>query len=201
MPTGYTAAIKDGISFATYAMNCARAFGACVTLRDDPGGGERIPLVFEPSDYHAKAAQEARDALAALLALTPEQRETSAAKAWDDSETSRLMMLEECRKTREAYEAMLGKVNAWTPPTPDHVGLQEFMRKQIEMSLEFDCGDADDAEPKSRMSGEQWAAQEAGRLNRDIAYHERTYADEVERAASRTKWVRELRASLQGEKG
>lgn len=40
MPTGYTADIKDGIDFKTYAMNCARAFGACVMLRDEPGGGD-----------------------------------------------------------------------------------------------------------------------------------------------------------------
>ena len=34
MPTGYTADIKDGIDFKTYAMNCARAFGARVMLRE-----------------------------------------------------------------------------------------------------------------------------------------------------------------------
>lgn len=50
MPTGYTADIKDGISFETYAMNCARAFGACVSLRDKPSGGKVIPDAFEPSD-------------------------------------------------------------------------------------------------------------------------------------------------------
>jgi hypothetical protein len=82
---------RDGISFKTYALNCARAFGACVTLRDEPGGGENIPDEFTPSDYNAKAAQKARDELAALLNLTPDQRERRAAKAWDEAETSRLM--------------------------------------------------------------------------------------------------------------
>lgn len=196
MPTGYTADIKDGISFKTYAMNCARAFCACVELRDEPGGGERIPDQFAPSDYHAKAAQEARDELAALLALTPAQRERSAAKAWDDSETARLTRLEDKRKQREAYEAMLAKVNAWTPPTPEHAGLQEFMRTQIEQSIDFDCGGDYGKTPTPRLTGEQWAAQEAARLNRDIAYHEKEHAAEVARAASRTAWVRALRAAL-----
>ncbi|KKK60691.1 hypothetical protein LCGC14_3021870, partial [marine sediment metagenome] len=31
MPTGYTACIKDGISFEKFVMQCARAMGACVT--------------------------------------------------------------------------------------------------------------------------------------------------------------------------
>lgn len=196
MPTGYTADIKDGISFKTYAMNCARAFGACVTLRDEPGGGENIPDEFAPSDYHATAAQKAREALAAVLAMAAAQRERSAAKSWDDAETARLMRLEDKRKQREAYEAMLAKVNAWTPPTPEHAGLHEFMRTQIEQSIDFDCGGDYDTTPTPRLTGEQWAAQEAARLNRDISYHEKEHAGEVARAASRTAWVRALRAAL-----
>ena len=196
MPTGYTAAIKDGISFEKYALDCARAFGVCVTLREEPSGGENIPDEFTPSDYHAKAGQKARDELAALVAMTPEQRERSAAKAWDDAETARLMRLEDKRKQREAYEAMLAKVNAWTPPTPEHAGLHEFMRTQIEQSIDFDCGGNYGTTPTPRLTGEQWAAQEAARLNRDIAYHEKEHAGEVERASSRTAWVRALRAAL-----
>ncbi|HWH75144.1 MAG TPA: hypothetical protein VNV16_12880 [Methylibium sp.] len=196
MPTGYTADIKDGISFQTYALNCARAFGACVTLRDEPGGGDIIPDEFVPGDYHAKAGQKAREDLAALLELTPAQREHRAAKAWDDAETSRLSMLEDRRKTREAYEAMLLKVKAWIPPTPEHAGLHEFMRTQIEQSIDFDCGGDYGTTPTPRLTGEQWATQEAVRLSRDIAYHDQQHAGEVARAAGRTAWVRALRASL-----
>ncbi len=196
MPTGYTAAIKDGISFERYAMDCARAFGACVTLRDEPGGGEKIPFVFEPSDYHAKAAQKARDALSALLAMTPQERERAAAKAWDDAETSRLMLLEDKRKQREAYESMLAKVQAWKPPTEEHKGLHQFMAEQIISSINFDCAGDYGMTPTLRRTGNEWADDEAARMTRDIAYHEKEHAAEVERAASRTAWVRALRASL-----
>lgn len=196
MPTGYTADIKDGISFKTYALNCARAFGACVELRDEPGGGEKIPDEFKPSDYHAKAGQKARDELVALLVMTPDQRERRAAKAWDDAETARLMRLEDKRKQREAYEATLAKVKAWTPPTDEHKGLHQFMAEQIIQSIAFDCNVTYGTKPTTRMTGEQWAAQEAERLSRDIAYHKKGHAEEVERAASRTAWVKALRESL-----
>ena len=38
MPTGYTAIIEDdpNCTFEQYLMRCARAFGATVTMRDDP---------------------------------------------------------------------------------------------------------------------------------------------------------------------
>lgn len=196
MPTGYTADIKDGISFETFALNCARAFGACVSLRDELGGGEKIPDKFDASDYHLKAAQKARDELATLLAMPEQEHERAAARSWDDAEASRLMRLEDKRKQRKAYEAMLAKVNAWTPPTPEHVELQEFMRSQIVQSIDFDCGGSYDQEPTPRLTGEQWAAERSARLNGDISYHEKEYAAEVQRAESRTAWVKALRSAL-----
>jgi hypothetical protein len=196
MPTGYTAAIKDGISFEKFAMDCARAFGACVTLRDEPGGGEQIPFVFEADTWHANAAQKARDELAALLAMPDEQRERAAAKAWDDAETARLMRIEEGRKLRQAYEAMLAKAQAWKPPTPEHEELRKFMCEQITESIRFDCRDDIEVNATPRQNGDQWAAEKAARLKRDIAYHDKQQAAEVQRAATRTAWVRQLRASL-----
>jgi hypothetical protein len=196
MPTGYTADIKDGTDFKTYAMNCARAFGACVMLRDEPGGGDRIPEAFEPSDYHLKAVEKARGELAALEAMTPAELERAAARAWDDAETSRLMRLEGYRKQRKAYEAMLAKVNAWAPPTPDHAGLHEFMRTQIEQSIDFDCNESYCSTPTVRLTGEAWAAAERERCRSDVQYHEKEHAGEVSCTATRTEWVRALRAAL-----
>ena len=34
MPTGYTYKIGEGASFKEFVMACARAFGACVEMRD-----------------------------------------------------------------------------------------------------------------------------------------------------------------------
>lgn len=196
MPTGYTADIKDGISFNTYALNCARAFGACVTLRDDPAGGDRIPDTFEPSDYHLKAAEKARGELSALDAMTPDDLERSASDSWAQAEVRRRRSLVDLRKQREAYEAMLEKVNAWVPPTPDHAELREFMRKQIEQSIDFDCNESYYPTPTVRLTGEAWVAERRARLARGVQYHEQEHAGEVSRAATRTEWVRALRDSL-----
>lgn len=200
MPTGYTADIKDGIDFKTYAMNCARAFGACITLREESGGGDRIPASFEASDYHLKAAEKARSDLAALDAMTPAELERASASDWDNNEKMRLMRLEEKRKQREAYEAMLAKAVAWKAPTPDHENLRKFMREQIEQSINFDCDGDYDTKQAERLTAEAWAAGLRNKLARDVDYHEKNYADEVSRAAKRTEWVRALLASLEVEK-
>jgi hypothetical protein len=196
MPTGYTADIKDGISFETYAMNCARAFGACITLRDEPSGGDRIPDVFEASDYHQRAADKARAELHALLAMTPDDHRQAAAKAWEEAEATRLRILEDRRRIRTAYETMLERVNAWNPPTPDHVELHCFMRTQIEQSIEFDCDVSHWLTPAPRPDASTWVADEAQRINRNIEYHEEQHAQELQRAADRTAWVQSLRSSL-----
>lgn len=63
MPTGYTADVADGkiTDFVEYALQCARAFGACIMLRDEPISSE-IPE-FQPSDYNANALAEAEKTL------------------------------------------------------------------------------------------------------------------------------------------
>ena len=196
MPTGYTAAIKDGITFEKFALDCARAFGACVMMRDEPGGGEAIPDEFKPSDYHERNAKQCRDALASLLSMTPQDREEAAKNEWKATEASRLVNLKEKRLLRAAYESMLSNVDAWTPPTDEHNGLKEFMRSQIKESIDFDCREDYYATPTPRLNGEQWAIKEVARLGRDIEYHDQKNAEEIERAAGRTAWVKALRASL-----
>lgn len=197
MPTGYTADINDGITFQTFAMNCARAFGACVELRDEPAGGDRIPDAFQPSDYHLKALEKARASLSELEAMTPADLERMASNDYDEAETRRVMRLKEIGEQRAAYEAMLLKVNQWTPPTDEHQGLKDFMVEQITKSIDFDCSTSYHETPTVRVDGASWAAARRQSLQRDVAYHTRQHAEEVERAASRTKWVADLRKSLE----
>ena len=69
MPTGYTAGVATGEikDFKTYALQCARAFGACIMLRDEPMSDE-IPE-FKPSDHYEKSLAKATADLAAFTAI------------------------------------------------------------------------------------------------------------------------------------
>jgi hypothetical protein len=193
MPTGYTAAIAKGIDFKTFALDCARAFGACVLLRDEPGGGEIIPEQFDPSDYHAKALIAVEARLAELEGMGPLDlaREAKAYNA--AAEASWRQSAAKIADLRQKYEAMLAKVEAWVPPTLDHYGLREFMREQIRQSIDFDCYDL--AKPRP-VSGVEWFASEYDKARRGVQYHTAENAKEVARANQRTAWVKALRESL-----
>lgn len=195
MPTGYTAAVADGIDFKTFAMNCARAFGALVTMRDDPADAE-IPDAFPPSDYHERSLAEARTRLAALNAMTPDEIAAAAETAWQNDETYRARRIAECRALRAKYEALLADVVAWAPPTPDHIGMHEFMQQQLRDSLKHDCDESFYAAPEAKPTPAEWLTMRRERAEWDIKYHTEHHAQEVARAKERTDWVRMLRASL-----
>lgn len=192
MPTGYTAPIEDGTltSFPEFAMRCARAFGALIEMRDYAMDAP-IPEKFAPDSYHQRELTKARKELAALSAMTPKQIE---AKAKADNELAARTWADWKKRAaleRSRYEAMLAKVEAWQPPTPDHVELKKFMADQIRISM----SDYVPELPKP-ITAKAWLTRERGRLKRDIAYHAEKHAEEVKRAAERSEWVAALRASL-----
>ena len=198
MPTCYTVDIPKGIDFKTYALNCARAFGACIELRDEPFGGDKIPDSFEPSDFHLKEAEKLRKELEELEAMSPEELKALANKAWWEEVESSLEYTRKQQKQQEAYEAMLEKVKAWTPPTPEHEELRTFMRTQIEQSIKFDCSDSyhkSDPEPVVELWTD-WARKRHETIEKSLRYHEDAYEKEKQSAAKRTAWVQALKASL-----
>jgi hypothetical protein len=200
MPTSYTADVQSGkiTEFNDFAMSCARAFGACITMRDDPSSAV-IQDEFAPSDYNAKALIDANAILSALEALTPDERQAAAdadndavIKSWDDREAERA-------KQRERYEAMLEKVQAWAPPTSEHAGMKTFMIEQIVGSIKFDCSESYGKRPEPKSTAD-WYADALSRANNNISYHAKAQAEEIERALKKTKWVADLRASLAPQK-
>ena len=196
MPTGYTAPVADGTitSLRAYALQCARAFGATITMRDDPQDAE-IPERFEPSHFYSEQLTKALARLRHLQALSPieaqreMQQQHSAAMArwrersWDDA------------RQRVRYQKMIHAVCYWEPPTSEHRGLRSFMLKQLDDSFDFDCGGQYLQMPRLQRWPE-WLAEQIAKAECDIDYYAEHQVAENERAATRTAWVRELRASL-----
>lgn len=198
MPTGYTAAIENGISFEEYAMNCARAFGALITMRDDPPDA-KIPDEFVPSDYANKLMEDAQAKLARLRAMSDEDADAGARAAYDAVCASHAQAIGKANALRRKYSDMLRKVIDWVPPSSDHVELKKFMVSQINESIEFDCSTRYYNENKPvRMTGKEWRAKEIAAALRDIEYYSRQHREELDRVAKRSEWVRQLRTSLCG---
>ena len=193
MPTGYTDLIGKGQSFPEFVMSCARAFGALVTMRDEPSDAV-IPDEFVPTDYYVKNIKRLKSELASIEKLTPEEVREAARLEFVDKFHQREAWRTERRILRDKYEEMLNKVNAWNPPSNDHYGLKRFMIQQIEESIRHDCWEYDDELVEDPP--DVWLSKKKEAIRKSIAYHEKEDREERERVADRNRWVRELRWSL-----
>lgn len=201
MPTGYTAPVEDGkiTDFTEFAMNCARAFGALVELRDDMAAP--IPNTFKAHSYHADALARARAELKELNDTTEPEAETraeaeyrSGMEAWEQAKQDREVK-------RHRLQSMLDRVNAWTPPTKDHQGLKTFMAEQLSETILLDCDHDDERWIPKRLTAKQWREQRLKHVLDNIEYHKKNADAERKRAGDNTAWVRALRDSLNIEVG
>lgn len=197
MPTGYTADIIRGQSFEDFALGCARAFGACIHQRDDITSDK--PKLREESSYYEEKLPEALAELGYLQSLTDAQIEEYGQKARDEEIARIQKWIEEKSALREKYNAMLAKVGAWNPPTSEHVGLKEFMTKQIVDSINFDCNtkyyleSLQDAITKSPVDFYNSAVQ---RAEWNVNHYEEELEKEEKRVAESNAWIIELYKSL-----
>ena len=196
MSTGYTADIAKGISFPEFAMRCARAFGALVLMRDD-SMDEPIPDEFKPSTFYNEELEKATKRLLELENMTPVEAFIQSNQEYERESSRRTAKLEEERILLDKYNAMLEQVRAWTPPTPDHQGLKDFMIQQIKSSIDFDStAGYYKNNPALLLSGEDWLKKEKGRVQQDIEYHRKALQEEIERTNGRNQWIKDLRDSL-----
>lgn len=158
-----------------------------------------IPERFEPSGFYRGKMEQTLARLRHLQTLSPieaqremQQKHSTAMarwreQSWDDA------------RQRVRYLAMIDAVCDWEPPTPDHRGLRSFMLMQLHESFTFDCGGQHLQMPRLQRWPE-WLAEQITKAERDIDYYAEHQVAENERAATRTAWVRELRASLPAQK-
>jgi hypothetical protein len=192
MSTGYTAAIKEGISFQEYALNCARAFGALVLMRDDPADAP-IPDTFEPSDYHFKALAESQKELSEINACSDEELEVRAEAKYRTDFEYYEKSKNERDELRGKYDAMLEMAKAYEPPTPEHTGYADFLVSQIVESIKWDCNPSIPV----KLTGAAYKEERLSKIKWSLDFHIKERDAEIKSAADRTTWVRELKKSLQ----
>lgn len=187
MPTGYTAAIAQGITFEQFAINCSGVLGAWYEPAAAP-----YPEEIKPSDQHRIALQDIQAQQTVLLGLTDAEMEDGTTLANKTTAERHQGYHDEADTLRAQYEAMLAQVQAWTPPPNEH-GLKAFMVAQITMSIESDCGHTKTPAP---LSVSEWYSHELRNAARDIKYHTEAHAAELERTKHRNAWIKALHESL-----
>ncbi len=193
MPTGYTYPVADGkvTEFREFAMQCARAFGACIMMRDEPQDA-KIPDAFEPSDYHKKRLEETREGLIALGGMDLEDCDKAAREDYKKALDYHREYIDRIKRENARYYAMLEQVKQWEPPSEDHIEFKKFMVDQLETSVSACFSTA-----PTLKTAEQWRTDQAAKYAHDLEYHQQHWNEEVERTNQRNGWVRKLRESLE----
>lgn len=195
MPTGYTAKIAEGMQFKEYAMACARAFGALITMRDEPTDAP-IPPRFEPSDFYAKCLEVEKLELDRLCALTSNQAEAEAMESHMKACLAYEERIARAATLRAKYEGVLADVEAWEPPSSEHEDFKQFMAKQIKESIKWDCDTSGDYAP-DRPHTDEWLRSRIADMREQIKRDEIRNLGEISGTAEKNRWVQQLRDSLQ----
>lgn len=202
MPTGYTAKLMEhGQSFQEFAMICARAFGACIEMRDDPMDAP-IPEKFEPSPFYTDAVAASRKEARRLQSMTASEKIQFGA----DKKAEALKSLRDCLAREREQNVRLRKMElevlSWQPPTSEHEDFKKFMLNQISISRHDSDGYWAESIDRATSKGlsEYWADALKAELE-SISRNEEESEKEKTRAESRTRWIKQLRDSLKEREG
>ncbi len=196
MPTGYTHDIeKEDFTFEEFTLGCAKAFGACISMRDLPSN-TTIPDEFKVEPYYQDKILETQKQIEKHLNLTLEEWGDLCDKDFEQKESRRVESLNKNIKLLDNYNKMLAKTKEWQPPSEEHLSLKEFMINQIEESIDFDCDVKYYNKPNVKVSVDVFKSETIVKLYKDLEYYTKNNEEEIKRVSQRNLWVKQLRESL-----
>ena len=192
MPTGYTAAIAQGITFKEFAVSCASAFGALFEFRDVPL--QDLPTTLPEDPHRKKEIAKYKKKLQQLEAMSNEdiQKEINARYKVDLAYHKKSE--KEKRDLLKKYKEMLVKINQWKPPTKEHDSLKDFMRQQVELSM-IDCRPSTYKPKKETV--ENYKTERKTDIENSIRYHKTRLKTERKELKKQLNWIVKLKTSLE----
>lgn len=208
MPTGYTYFIENGdiSTGAEFLKKCIRNFGCCIDQRDDPLT-EPLKTDIHADSYHKKCYEEAVNRLENFRKRTSDEMSDDIINAKQKELSGKKLYLSHQELLRDRYLKVRNEVEAWVPPTPDHEGIKRFALDQIDMciptekdinklreqvrDLDENCNSEIDESDIGK-----YIIEETKFLERDIEYYKKKMIEDEERAANRTKFIKDFLSSL-----
>jgi hypothetical protein len=205
MPTGYTDYIDSLVekggspTLKGYVWRCARAFGALVSMREEPlsakiditkiAGQKRKGR--KSDSYHANEIARAKKELEDVLKMTPEECYAASVKEHKEAVKAYREAFEKWKRLDGAYTRVRDDVLSWDPPTKEHEGLKNFMLDQLATGWPTMYREV----PKL-MTGDEWRADQVKSAQWDIEYHTKELAKESEREDDHGGWLVQLAKSV-----
>jgi len=199
MPTGYTAGIIDGEidTFQEFAKLCTRAFGATMHLRDESMTSEYKPS--EPSSYYLDEINKANKYIDLIGKSTDAQIVKAEKKELLKSKEYHTKAIEKENASVEKLNQFLVKAKGYSPVTPEHVGIAEFMVNQIEITIKSELGFnyhqdaiAEIDKKLSSLSADKIRAEKIAKARKDLKYNTEKHLEDVKRCNDANKWYQDF---------
>lgn len=197
MPTGYTFKIGyDSYPFEEFVWDCAKNFGAFSHMRDEPYGA-KISFPKE-STYYQDRLDESRLELERFEAMTLEEAQIECDKYYEEIQISHRAHLAANKIEIEKFRAMRDKVNAWIPPTADHVELKDFMLQQLGETLYYNntAFYYENALLEPKQSPQDWIDAGIDQCRWDVIRYTRSAQEEQKRYIENIEWINRLMESV-----
>lgn len=208
MPTGYTCFIEDGqiTTGKEFLKKCIREFGCCIGQRDDPLT-EPLKTDIHADPYYKKCYEEAVNRLENFRKRTSDEIRDDIINAKQKELSDKKLYLSHQELLRDRYLKVRNEVEAWIPPTPDHEGIKRFALDQIDMCIPtekdinklreqiHDLDENRNSEIDESDIG-KYIIEETKFLERDIEYYKKKMIEDEERAANRTRFIKDFLSSL-----
>lgn len=194
MPTGYTQIILNNptMPLNKWALHCARAFGACITMRDDDPDLP-APKKFKPElSYHRKSLRKAHATIRKLEKMTPEQREAYNKKKKAKVKKLYTVELKHAQEEQKVLDNMKAQIEAWNPSS-EYFEIKNFMLKQLEMSTPYTSYYVDNL---ATVDKTDFWEEDFNTAKRNIKYHTERIDNEIATVKKRNEWLGGLYKSL-----
>jgi len=202
MPTGYTAGILDGTikDFKQFAKGCSRAF--MISMRDEPNDAEYKEM--KPTDFHLKKIKESEDKLKQFELFTGEEviyyKKGELIKNREYHEKAKVEGNENDIKLNQFLE----RAKLYKPPTDAHKSIAEFMVEQLETTIDYDGNSTyhhDElkkvASKIENLNEEEVRSEMKVEATKNIAYHTKEHAKELQRCKDNNKWYSDFMESIE----
>lgn len=201
MPSNFTYKLYEGEpqTFAEFALHTARAFGPGARMRDEPDGPISVEGVQSGLSYDKERILESGKRIGELLTMSDEQLEEAVTKQYQSELKGHLRSNQLERRRRAAYSGMMEQLEEWTPPTPGHEPLKDYMRDQLEQTFRNDG--ANELDPFKghpvKKKPEEYRKAQIDRAQGDFDDSLHNFAKSSVVNSKNAEWVEQLQASLQ----
>ncbi|QOI67552.1 hypothetical protein SEA_BEUFFERT_183 [Streptomyces phage Beuffert] len=193
MPSGYTAELYEGEqSFEDFVKKAARAMGAYMHLRDEPSDTPLTKRTLDVS-YYIQRIDKAQTEYDEFTAMSEDEQRGLYQKFLDNRKEYEVESNEQTDALAARYGEMLARVISWR--VPDELdGLKDFMREQLEASINFDCGYRGVNLPTPTF--EEWRDEKVDQLERDKVYYGKRMDEEKQRVKEQNEYHDALMKAL-----